>query len=66
MFDKKELLRILDIYPHYVNVKNGHRAFNTKIIIMTADDELKNVFGALCERDYKQLERRIKIIRKFE
>lgn len=61
-----EFLRILDRYPHLVNVKCNFAQFTTKWIIITSPRSPRETWKNQKEEDLYQLERRITQIVKFE
>lgn len=61
-----EFLRILDRYPHMVNVKGAFAEFNSKIIIITSPRPPKDTWKNATDEDKYQLERRITQIVQFQ
>ena len=61
-----ELLRILDRYPHRVEVKGGSVQFNSSLIIITSPKSPQETWDGRSAEDIAQLTRRITEIRHFE
>jgi len=54
-----EFLRLLDCYPHLVNVKGTHAQFNSKYIIITTPKSPRETWKSQSDENLYQLERRI-------
>lgn len=60
-----EFLRLLDRYPHMVNVKGNFAQFNSKVIIITTPKTPRETWSQQKEENLYQLERRITQIVQF-
>lgn len=59
------LLRILDRYPMAVEVKNGHRQLNSRMIIITCPWHPRQIYDNRSLEDIEQLMRRIDEVKEF-
>lgn len=60
-----DLLRILDYYPYYVEIKGGTLALNSELIIFTCPHTMTTIWDSRSEEDLKQLTRRVDSVVRF-
>ncbi len=57
-----QLCRVLDKYPLIIEIKNSHVQFNSKLVIITSNDPVRNWYHNITETRWLALERRFNYV----